>query len=193
MIFIIVKCKNCDKEFKCFPSRFNNRKNLFCSRKCNSEYIKNQNLNTVCEVCGKKYHVKPSVKQKQKHFCCSYKCMGILRKTIYKGEKNPNFDNHVLAKEDHDIMYKNGYIWEKCIGHPFAVDDTWVRQHRLIAEKYLLTEENSVIINGKRYLSPDYCVHHIDLNKRNNKIENLVVMTSSEHMKLHHKLRKENK
>lgn len=190
MIFIVAKCDNCGKEFQCCPSRFYNRKNLFCSKKCEGEYRRKSNLNTICEVCGKKYHLKPSIKKKQKHFCCSYKCSNILRKTTFLGEDNPNFGNHALAKKENDIMYKNGYIWEKHSDHPFATDSGWVRQHRIVAEKYLLTDENSVIIDGKMYLSPKYDVLHIDLDKHNNRVENLLVLTHSEHQKLHHSLKR---
>lgn len=130
-----------------------------------------------------------TISKKQKHFCCSYECTAILRKTIYLKENNPNFGNHILAKKENDIMYKNGYIWEKHSDHPFATDKGWVRQHRIVAEKYLLNEENSVVIDGKRYLSPNYDVHHIDLDKHNNCPENLLVLTRSEHQKLHRSLK----
>lgn len=46
----------------------------------------------------------------------------------------------------------------------------------MVAEKYLLTEENSIEINGQKYLSPDYDVHHIDFNRLNNDKNNLYVL-----------------
>ena len=58
-------------------------------------------------------------------------------------------------------------------------------EHRLIAEKYLLNDENSVVVDGKRYLSPDYDVHHKDGNRLNNAPQNLEVLTRSDHMKKH--------
>lgn len=69
--------------------------------------------------------------------------------------------------------------------HPFATKSGYIREHRLIAEYYLLTEENSVLINNKKYLSPKFEVHHKDLNKLNNNKDNLQVLTKSEHQKLH--------
>ena len=73
-------------------------------------------------------------------------------------------------------------------GHPYGTGRTnYVFEHRLIAEKYLLTDENSVVIDGKRYLSPKYHVHHKNQNRLDNRLENLQVMTKGEHMALHAK------
>ena len=75
------------------------------------------------------------------------------------------------------------------VNHPFAINGR-VREHRIIAERYLLTDEFAVEIGGKKYLSPIYDVHHKDMNKLNNVVENLQILTRSEHQKIHHKLRK---
>ena len=67
-----------------------------------------------------------------------------------------------------------------------------MREHRLVAEKYLLNETNSVEINGERYLKPEYDVHHKNFDKLDNRVENLEVLTRSDHLKLHHKLKNSN-
>ena len=46
---------------------------------------------------------------------------------------------------------------------------------------------------GKKYLKPEYNVHHKDENKLNNSKENLQIMTRSEHISYHSKNRKKNK
>ena len=69
--------------------------------------------------------------------------------------------------------------------HPLATKDGYIREHRLIAEQYLLTNENSIEIDGQKYLSPKYEVHHKDLNKLNNDPNNLEILTKSEHQKKH--------
>lgn len=84
-------------------------------------------------------------------------------------------------------VIKNGYRFIRVKDHPFSNDQGFIREHRLVAEKYLLTKENSVKINGKRYLKPEYDVHHIDENKLNNDKDNLMVLTKSEHRVLHNK------
>ncbi len=51
---------------------------------------------------------------------------------------------------------------------------THVYRYRLVVEKHL-----------GRYLTPDEVVHHINENPSDDRIENLQVMSQSEHMKLH--------
>ena len=51
-------------------------------------------------------------------------------------------------------------------------------EHRLIMEKEL-----------GRKLRKDEIVHHIDEDKHNNCVQNLCLLTRSEHVKLHHQLR----
>ena len=55
-----------------------------------------------------------------------------------------------------------------------------VYSNGFIAEHVYLMEQ----LIGRK-LSKDEVVHHKDRNKRNNALENLVLMTRSEHMKLH--------
>jgi len=165
---------------------------VWCSRKCNDEWIKQQNLNCKCPVCNTMFHAKPSqIKKAKQPLTCSRKCLGKQRQIIYKGEKNPNYGNSGFKNSMFEpIRERDGYLFEYAPNHPFAEKSEHyrLRQHRLIAEKYLLTEENSIEIEGKRYLKSEYDVHHIDLNKKNNNPNNLMVLTRSEHKKLHHKL-----
>jgi hypothetical protein len=51
------------------------------------------------------------------------------------------------------------------------------REHRLVMERHL-----------GRVLRADEVVHHIDLNRANNALENLAVMSRQEHMALHRAL-----
>ncbi len=58
--------------------------------------------------------------------------------------------------------------------HPFANRQGYVYQHRLVVEKHL-----------GRYLTADEIIHHIDLDPTNNVLENLMVLSASEHGMLH--------
>ena len=86
------------------------------------------------------------------------------------------------------IIIKHGYRLIKCIDHPFANSRGYVNEHRLVAEQYLLNDNNSIVINNMKYLSPNFVVHHIDFNRLNNNPKNLIVMTISEHKTMHTKL-----
>lgn len=77
----------------------------------------------------------------------------------------------------------NGYILQYCPEHPRAIrsggEKGYVYEHVLVAEKTI-----------KRRLLPDEEVHHLDLNRSNNSPDNLVVLSSEAHVKLHAWLRR---
>ena len=68
----------------------------------------------------------------------------------------------------------HGYVKVFFPEHPYASAAGYVYEHRLIVERHL-----------KRYLKPSEVVHHIDFNKQNNDINNLLVLTNKIHVKLH--------
>lgn len=144
-----------------------------------------------CEICGKEFQRKPSQVKKAKHCYCSQKCHYEGKKEYFsgknnhqyglKGSKNPSWKSD--RRESH-----YGYWMVRVLDHPFHADQDFVFEHRLIAEKFLLNDENSIEINGKRYLSPEYAVHHKNFDRMDNRVENLVVMTKQEHQSMHCKL-----
>ena len=187
----IINCDNCGKEFKCQSFRIEKHKHLFCSKKCESEYKKSQSeLNRTCIICDKKFHTKPSYEAQ----CCSKECDRIARKQKMSGNANHQYgllgNKNPTWKSDEKISHY-GYKLIRTLNHPFKNCDGFVFEHRLIAEKYLLNDENSIVIDGKKYLKKDYTVHHIDFNRLNNDKTNLVVMTKGEHTSLHFKLRRD--
>ena len=105
-----------------------------------------------------------------------------------KGENNHQFGllgiKNSSWKSDERISFY-GYKLIRCLNHPFVNCDGFVFEHRLVAEKYLLTEDNSIIIDEKRYLKKDYIVHHLDFNRKNNEVSNLKIMLRSDHAALH--------
>lgn len=72
----------------------------------------------------------------------------------------------------------DGYICVYVPDHPFATAEGMVMKHRLVMEKQL-----------GRYLDAKEVVHHINHKRDDNRIENLIVMTASEHMSMHMKER----
>lgn len=124
----------------------------------------------------------------KKYNYCSEECLGNHRKILYQGINNPNaFCRIPIGNKRRHC----GYWWVYLPHHPFATKDGYIREHRLIAEQFLLTEEFATEINGEFYLSPEYEVHHKNHNKLDNSPDNLEILTKSEHMKRHGQERKE--
>ena len=183
----IFKCSKCNKEFEVYKQRLNN-KHIFCSKTCEAEYRKKQTLekhnipNTTCVVCGKQYYVKPSRLNRNKRNHCSKECFYIDKSQYYMKGKN-NHQYGLLGRNNptynHEKQFRITSYGYKLVRDPRT--GYWVKEHRLIAEMYLWTDENSQMVNGIRKLKSNYDVHHKDFNKLNNDVNNLQVLTRSQH------------
>ena len=72
----------------------------------------------------------------------------------------------------------DGYIAIYYPSYPNCTKDGFVMEHRLVIEKSI-----------GRLLTKNEVVHHINHNRADNRLENLLLMTVSEHCKLHMKER----
>lgn len=154
-----------------------------------------QKIVYVCDWCLKNYFVYPSrvkadiSKGYKKHFCsrsCKYEWNKTIigpwkgKKIPYRkrnrqiwGEKNPNWK----GGRRYD---KSGYILVQSPEHPYRDSDGYVREHRLVMEKHL-----------GRYLFPTEVVHHINMNKKDNRLKNLILFPNgSLHRRYHEQLKK---
>lgn len=194
---ITTNCDFCNKIIIMTENKFNKARKHFCNKEC---FLAHQKLNStelICPVCNKSFTRKNSQIKNIKDISnatCSKKCCYELRKTLYLGENNHQYgltgSKNSSWKSDEKYCNKNDnhYKMIRVENHPFRNKDNFVLEHRLVAEKYLLTETNSVEINGTRYLKPECVVHHIDFDKHNNDVSNLYVFELESMHTLFHNL-----
>lgn len=72
--------------------------------------------------------------------------------------------------KNHNMGYVLAYVPE----HPNAHKDGYVMLHTVLMERAI-----------GRYLKPNEVVHHINHDKKDNRLENLKLMDKKEHMKMH--------
>ena len=124
------------------------------------EYQSGNSMPVIAEKLG----VTPSCIRK---YFVKYSIMQRHENSFYsKGEKSCRWKGGRRSRE--------GYISVYCPDHPYAAADNSVYEHRLVVEKEI-----------GRYLTKDEFVHHINGIKDDNRIENLVILTNSEHARLH--------
>lgn len=80
-------------------------------------------------------------------------------------EAHPRKERRITSK---------GYVCRYVPDHPCATKNGLVMEHRLVVEEHI-----------GHYLDKDMDVHHINGIKDDNRIENLMVLTHSEHTILH--------
>lgn len=76
------------------------------------------------------------------------------------------------------IIHKGDYLYALVPDHPYATKNGYVLLHRVVLENHL-----------GRLLDKSEVVHHKDGNKLNNSVDNLEVLTQSEHAKIHAKVK----
>ncbi len=162
-----------------FSKHFEEMKRLYVDEK--------KSLNEVASVIGctaqtVEYHLKKN-KIKLRSRSESLKGRPVTEKQretarrlgkLLVGEKNPRWKGRVKRS--------SGYYAIRKTDHPFASRDGYVMEHRLVMEEHL-----------GRYLTPEEDVHHINGIKTDNRIENLELLSKSEHARLHGLERVENK
>lgn len=182
-------CAYCGVDVQIYHKKRLKAKHTFCSTTCAGKFIKSKSeLNTRCDNCGIMFHLKPCHKNRYKTHCCSKECLIEFKSKNMTGEGNHQYGlkgrlNPTWKSDERITEY--GYRVIRCLHHPFRTKYDFVFEHRLVAEKYLLDEFNSIEVDGKLYLKPELEVHHIDEDKLNNNPNNLLILTKSEHMRLH--------
>ena len=140
-----------------------------------------------CDWCGKPVRSYPS-DMKKKHRFCSRSCQDAFRNKRSNPERYKEYGDYSKNGQRFSEMNRKMNPTRMTpetraklraarldSGHGKTYAKTYGRHtHRVIAEQIL-----------GRPLKRNEVVHHIDGNKRNNTPENLLVMTHSEHSRLH--------
>ena len=122
-----------------------------------------------CLICKKTILREKWELKRNKGFLCSKECKSLWMSSRTK-EKHPRYKGKWETSD--------GYVLVHLPEHPFSDKAGYVKEHRLIVEKFI-----------GRYLKSEEVVHHIDENPSNNSIHNLMLFPShSKHMSFHHKM-----
>lgn len=184
-------CCICGEKFKVPPSRAH--KATTCSHKCSVVYraqgLMRDKVEFRCPECGVTFFEHKS-RAGWRRFC-SNECRN--KSAEYREDISDR------TQGEHNAMWKggvterlDGYLYENCCEHPFA-SNGYVLQHRLVAERYLLKNNPlspCLVAAGENlYLDPKLVVHHKNFDRKDNRIENLQIMTNGDHQRLHVRLR----
>jgi hypothetical protein len=161
-------CLVCGATFHVKPSKVLNGRGKYCSRSClaksrtgerNGRWIGGP-VECTCQECGKTFTKVPAAIAKGEGRYCSVACKGVAQSRL-TGEKSP----HWKGKPKSNV---NGYIRIN------RADGNHIFEHRYVMEQHL----------GRPLRSNEH-IHHRNHNKADNRIENLQIVSPSEHARMH--------
>lgn len=142
-----------------------------------------------CLNCNKEIEVKQSRIDAGRGKYCSRACHANANLVpngvrFEKGHKTWNKNKPHLA-----IRGENHYRWQG--GYWIANDGYKMIEVKRLGKRYRIPEHRLIVeTHLGRTLEEWEDVHHIDHNKLNNDINNLMVLSKSDHTKLHHEIRR---
>lgn len=156
------KCANTKQNFRtclyCGKDFKPRRKDsTYCSIECAGR-AKRKRGTKLCEVCGKE--VTRCDSQFKTHCFCSVECSSSWYSKNFKKENSSRWRGGKIEQ--------NGYWFIK------QDDGSYKQEHIIVAEQIL-----------GRPLECDEVVHHINRDKKDNRPDNLEVMTRAEHISIH--------
>jgi len=167
------------------------KRGVTCSKKCADKLQTTGHKRTPnykCVVCGSPHYQRPNqIAKSVNGLTCSKECGKINRAKHMVGKGNHQFG----VKGKFNSSFKTGirissygYVLIHSPLNPRAMYDGYVFEHILVMEAHI--NRKMKVFGTHNHKDNEVC-HHIDRNRRNNNIDNLQLMTVSEHIKLHHK------
>lgn len=138
-------CEQCGTAYKT-P----NSKRKFCSRQCFYASMRTRSVWRSCKLCGKPFYFKWNGDPGHKGEFCSLQCSGKAR----RGRVGKRGAEHHAWKGG-TVVWPGGYL-------AVRVEGKYVLEHRVVMEKHL-----------GRPLTSTETVHHVNGDKKDNRIENL--------------------
>ena len=133
---------------------------IFCDKTCYGLFQR-QRIQRVCEICQKSFEILQSQIKNGGGRTCSRKCHHAYQAT----RQYVSGKQHHLWGDGTTII--NGYRVVKNATHPFCLSTGYVYEHRLVLEPII-----------GRYLLSTEDVHHVDKNRLNNSVNNLMLFKS---------------
>jgi endogenous inhibitor of DNA gyrase (YacG/DUF329 family) len=131
----------------------------YCSRACNAIGQTKTPVVKACAVCGKEMRLRPSEAARQ---YCSMPCQAIGKTTRPTGR---------MHNGRPVIQHEQGYFLIYEPEHPAAHKHNGrVLEHRWLVEQAI-----------GRYLTPDEQVDHINQDRQDNRLDNLQVLSATDH------------
>lgn len=121
-----------------------------------------------CKHCQKEFAPK-----RKEQIYCSHSCAAHYKGINKRGKKLQQREGWEYSQKTKD---KDGYIRMFAGNHLFANGRKMIAQHIMVMELHI-----------QRSLTSLECVHHINENKQDNRLENLQLMSKSHHSKIHAK------
>lgn len=152
-------CEVCGKEFYRKAWQLRDGTGFLCSQACKLVWQSRNTVTRPCPWCGKLFSVSPSQATRVSH--CSWACQveGRSKTAIDRWHNGRR-----VRKND------DGYLMIFQPDHPNAYKDGWMPEHRWVVEQSI-----------GRILETAEQVHHINGAKDDNRIENLTMLSASEH------------
>lgn len=178
--WVVSQCKHCGNDYAQQKSRV--RRNKYCSKSCKDDFFneRKSRREVGCKRCGEVFVARNSQLANGVTPYCSISCVSKSQertKERYQKisdsiKKNKDKHNYRKGEEVHNwnggiTINRDGYILQR-------IDGKQVLQHRHFMELHL-----------ERKLDSSEIVHHINEVKDDNRIENLQIMSRSEHAKHH--------